>query len=177
MRDGCAGFFTEQALAAGQGINPNAKRPPCPPGAMQWQAPVPLTTNESYSAAQLDALRTGDLAACFGPAFANVPLQHPLTIPGAAGALNEPMRLVHRILEVQPQGGHWGHGRILGEADIHEDDWFITCHFSDDPVMPGTLMYECCLHTLRVLALRLGLIGDANDPNVVWEPILITSPR
>ena len=81
------------------------------------------------------------------------------------------MRLVHRILALEPTGGHWGNGRIIGEADIHADDWFITCHFSDDPVMPGTLMYECCLHTLRVLALRLGLIGDASKGNVVWEPI------
>ena len=26
--------------------------------------------------------------------------------------------------------------------------------------MPGTLMYECCLHTLRVFLLRLGWVGE-----------------
>ena len=64
MRDGCAGFFTEDALVAGQGINVHAKRPARLPGQIEWQPPVPITQRESYSAAQLDALRTGDLAAC-----------------------------------------------------------------------------------------------------------------
>ena len=36
----------------------------------------------------------------------------------------------------------------------------LTCHFVDDHVMPGTLMYECCLHTLRIYLLRLGWVGD-----------------
>jgi len=51
---------------------------------------------------------------------------------------------------------------VEGEADITPNDWFIVCHFSDDPVMPGTLMYECCLHTLRVFLLSLGWVGDAS---------------
>ena len=41
-------------------------------------------------------------------------------------------------------------GLTRAEADIHADDWFMVCHFVDDRVMPGTLMYECCLHTLRI---------------------------
>ena len=45
----------------------------------------------------------------------------------------------------------------------------MTCHFSDDPVMPGTLMYECCLHTLRVYLLRMGWVGETDQ--VVYEPV------
>ncbi len=26
--------------------------------------------------------------------------------------------------------------------------------------MPGTLMYECCLHTLRVHLMRMGWVGE-----------------
>ena len=37
----------------------------------------------------------------------------------------------------------------------------MTCHFVDDRVMPGTLMYECCLHTLRIFLMRMGWVGDA----------------
>ena len=36
-------------------------------------------------------------------------------------------------------------------------------------VMPGTLMYECCAHTLRVLLLRLGWITDQDQ--VAYEPV------
>ena len=60
----------------------------------------------------------------------------PLTIPGGR------MRLVHRVLEIDPAGGRCGIGVIRAEADIHPDDWFLTCHFVDDRVMPGTLMYR-----------------------------------
>src|SRR3984893_4546519 len=51
----------------------------------------------------------------------------------------------------------------------HPDDWFLICHFVDDMVMPGTLMYECCLHTLRVFLMRLGWVGEHDE--VAWQPI------
>src|SRR5207244_767251 len=58
---------------------------------------------------------------------------------------------------------------IVAEADVHPDDWFLTCHFVDDRVMPGTLMYECCLHTLRIYLLRLGWVGEESE--VVCQPV------
>jgi 3-hydroxymyristoyl/3-hydroxydecanoyl-(acyl carrier protein) dehydratase len=51
---------------------------------------------------------------------------------------------------------------------VKPDDWFLTCHFVDDMVMPGTLMYECCLHTLRVLLMRMGWVGEEGE--VACEP-------
>ncbi len=79
------------------------------------------------------------------------------------------MKLVHRVMELQPRGGRYGEGFIRAEADIHPDDWFITCHFVDDRVMPGTLMYECCMHTLRIFLLRMGWVAE--DKGAVWEPV------
>ena len=58
---------------------------------------------------------------------------------------------------------------IRAEADIHPDDWFLTCHFVDDRVMPGTLMYECCMHTLRIFLLRMGWVAEASD--AAWQPV------
>src|SRR5581483_1802392 len=52
---------------------------------------------------------------------------------------------------------------------IHPYDWFLTCHFVDDQVMPGTLMYECCLHTLRIYLLRMGWVAEMDQ--VVLEPV------
>lgn len=158
MRNGCAGFFSEQELAAGKGIVHTqfdlrplpGKLPP------DWREPVPLQ-HESISEAQLDALRTGDLGACFGSQFAGLALHNPLTLPGGR------MKLVDRVLAIEPKGGRFGLGVIRAEADIQPDDWFLTCHFVDDKVMPGTLMYECCLHTLRILLLRMGWVGEADN--------------
>ena len=79
------------------------------------------------------------------------------------------MRLVHRVTDLDPEGGRYGIGGIVAEADIHPDDWFLTCHFSDDQVMPGTLMYECCLHTLRIFLLRMGWIAE--EAGATWQPV------
>ena len=164
MRDGCAGFFSEAELAAGRGVVEarlaHAKRRPT---TQLSERPTfrPLSA-ASFDAAALDALRTGDLTA-LGSDFAGLSLTRPLTIPGGR------MRLVHRITALEPEGGAFDNGLIVGEADIDADDWFITCHFVDDPVMPGTLMYECCMHTLRVFLLALGWVGE--DDTVAFEPI------
>jgi PfaB family protein len=164
MRDGCAGFFSAAELAAGKGIVKGAidLRPQAGKRPADWVQLVPMA-RESYDAGQLDRLRSGDLAGCFGPLFSTLKVRRPLTIPGGR------MQLVHRVMELDPTGGRYGLGMIRAEADIHADDWFITCHFVDDRVMPGTLMYECCLHTLRIYLLRMGWIAEAVD--AAWEPV------
>jgi len=164
MRNGCAGFFSEAELKAGKGIVRGALdlRPRTGKRPAEWMDLVPMET-AAYSAAQLDALRRGDLAGCFGPLFAGLSLQRPLTIPGGR------MQLVHRVMELEPAGGRYGMGFIRAEADIRPDDWFITCHFVDDRVMPGTLMYECCLHTLRVFLLRMGWVAETEG--AAWQPV------
>ena len=190
MREGCAGFFTDAELAGGKGIVHTALDRQPRPGkrTADWRTLVPMTVAR-YDDAQLLALRQGNLEACFGEAFARLPLHHPVTIPGLtpshAGQAHDwqqataeqpdenssrtRMWLVDRILKLDPLAGKFGLGMILGELDIHPNDWFITCHFCDDQVMPGTLMYECCMHTLRVFLLRMGWVGETGQ--VAYEPI------
>jgi len=164
MRDGCAGFFSAAELEAGKGIVRPALdlRPTSGIRPADWLELVPMEV-ESYDATRLAALRSGDLAGCFGPLFAGLNVSRPLTIPGGR------MELVHRVMEIQPRGGRYGEGFIRAEADIHPHDWFITCHFVDDRVMPGTLMYECCMHTLRIFLLRMGWVGEAD--RATFEPV------
>jgi acyl transferase domain-containing protein/3-hydroxymyristoyl/3-hydroxydecanoyl-(acyl carrier protein) dehydratase len=180
MREGCAGFFTEAELAGGKGIIHTAldKRPRPGVRPADWSDPVPMSV-ESFDDNQLLALRRGDLAACFGPAFAGLPLQRPVTLPGLPTNTNDQLKpglersrmwLIDRVLKLDLSAGKFGMGTILGELDIHPDDWFLTCHFCDDQVMPGTLMYECCLHTLRIYLLRMGWIGEAGS--IAYEPIV-----
>jgi 3-hydroxymyristoyl/3-hydroxydecanoyl-(acyl carrier protein) dehydratase len=124
---------------------------------------------QTFSDAQVDSLRRGDLAACFGDRFAGLDLAPSLWLPDGR------LRLIHRIVDLDPVGGRYGLGLIRAEADIHPDDWFLTCHFVDDMVMPGTLMYECCAHTLRVFLQRMGWVTD--KPGVCYEPVIGNGAR
>jgi len=165
MTDGCAGFFTPAEVKNSGGIILTEEEQQAEAGRLpaDWNPPVPMAP-ESYSEEQVNALRRGDLAACFGDLFANQDLSPSLSLPGGR------MRLIDRVVELDLRGGRYGIGRVVAQADIRPDDWFLTCHFMDDMVMPGTLMYECCAHTLRVLLLRMGWISAR--PDTCWEPVL-----
>jgi 3-hydroxymyristoyl/3-hydroxydecanoyl-(acyl carrier protein) dehydratase/3-oxoacyl-(acyl-carrier-protein) synthase len=164
MTNGCAGFFTPEEVAGSGGIilTDEEKQPQAGRKPLDWPAPVALAV-ESYDEAALEELRAGNPAACFGSRFAGVRIPEAQRLPGGR------MRLIDRVLGLEPQGGRYGLGRIRAEADIHADDWFLTCHFVDDRVMPGTLMYECCAHTLRVMLQRMGWILER--PDVRYEPV------
>jgi len=162
MREGCAGFFTPDELAAGKGVMDRQLRRQATKIDKLETTFVPMET-ATYDERQLDALRGGDLPGCFGPLFASLNIEDPLRLPGGR------MKLVDRVTNLNPQGGRYRRGVISAEADIHPDGWFLTCHFVDDRVMPGTLMYECCLHTLRIYLMRMGWVGE--QKNVAWEPI------
>ena len=87
MHKGCAGFFTQDELDAGKGIvltrldkkNENGLK------TGGFSPLAPMTGEESYATEQVNALRHGNLAACFGDAFANLGLQQAKGLPGANG--------------------------------------------------------------------------------------------
>jgi acyl transferase domain-containing protein/3-hydroxymyristoyl/3-hydroxydecanoyl-(acyl carrier protein) dehydratase len=164
MRNGVAGFFTAEALAAGKGVVQTTLDKQARPGkkSEDWRDLVPLEP-AALDASQVDALRAGDLVRAFGSHFAKLNVRRPATIPGGK------LRLVDRVPLIDPRGGRFGIGFVRAEFDIDPKAWFLTCHFVDDMVMPGTLMYECCLHTLRVLLMRLGWIGEADQ--IAHEPV------
>ena len=166
MKKGCAGFFTQEELAKGKGVVLTAEETEPAAGltSADWEIPAPLTEGiEAYDDAKVAALREGRYEQCFGPAFEGLPLAGPVGLPAGR------MKLVDRVLELSPRGGRYGLGSIQGEMDIHPDDWHLACHFIDDHVMPGTLMYECCLHTFRIFLLRLGWVAEA--ANCWYEPV------
>jgi acyl transferase domain-containing protein/3-hydroxymyristoyl/3-hydroxydecanoyl-(acyl carrier protein) dehydratase len=169
MRNGCAGFHTYEEIAASGGIvmSPLERQNTTGVAPEGWTPPAPfphgMNVSESYSDAHVEAFRDGDLAGCFGSGFAGLPLQNPYRLPRGR------MQLFDRVLALEPKGGRFGLGRIQAEADIHPDDWFLTCHFKDDMVMPGTLMYECCAQTLRFLLARMGWVAEMED--VAFEPL------
>ncbi|MDM8550977.1 beta-ketoacyl synthase N-terminal-like domain-containing protein [Desulfobacterales bacterium HSG2] len=163
MRNGCAGFFTEEEVRNSGGIILTQEETMPAKGKKDFTELVPLYS-ESYDDEAVESLRHGDLAGCFGDLFHGIRLAESLWLPKGR------MRLIDRVPLLDPEGGRYGLGIIRAEADIHPDDWFLTCHFMDDMVMPGTLMYECCTHTLRVLLLRMGWVTD--KPGVCYEPVI-----
>lgn len=170
MRHGVAGFFTAEALASGKGIVHTKLDTQPVPGKRpeNWRDLVPLSSCE-LGPTEVAALRAGDLVTAFGPDFAKANLRSPTKLPGGM------LRLLDRVPKLDPAGGRFGLGFVRAEYDIAPDDWFLTCHFVDDQVMPGTLMYECCLHTLRVLLMRIGWVGE--DGEVACEPVPGVSSR
>lgn len=156
MRDGCAGFFTEAEVENSGGIILKTEDTRQVEPASPFTPLVPVQ-KESYSDDQVQALRSGDLQTAFGPGFSDIQLGQNLILPGGR------MHLIDRVLEFEPTGGRFGMGRIVAQADIHPDDWFLTCHFIDDMVMPGTLMYECCAHALRIFTQRMGWVSPRHD--------------
>ena len=154
MRDGCAGFFTEEEVENSGGIilKKEDTQPMAPANTITPLVDMaPMALNEDA----VNALRKGDLGRAFGPRFGGISLGEHQKLPGGK------MHLIDRVLALEPKGGRYGLGKITAEADIHPDDWFLTCHFIDDMVMPGTLMYECCAHALRIFVQRLGWVSPS----------------
>ncbi len=161
MKKGCAGFFSAAELAAGQGDRPDQTRPACrKPGIRpaDWRELAPLSGIESLQ-------RRPDRRSA------------PRAIWPAASARPSPSCRFSDPTPCRKGCSSWSTGwssstrpaavsasaLIRAEADIHSDDWFLTSHFCDDHVMPGTLMYECCLHTLRIYLLRMGWVGESGE--------------
>ncbi len=164
MRNGCAGFFTDKQLAEGKGIvltEDDIKPEPKPD--LPGRENLPQMVRESYDDNKLALLRQGNIEAAFGPQFAGISI-YPHTIPDGK------MKMIDRITEIDPHGGRFGLGRIKAEIDIPQEAWFLTQHFCDDQVMPGTLMYESCMQSLRVFLLRMGWIAPAQTSS--FEPVL-----
>ena len=164
MRDGCAGFFTEEELAAGKGVAPSRldsrRREQV---AVNRGVDLVPTAPTSLDEAGVEALRRSDLASAFGAPFDVLPIADPVGLPGGL------MAMLRRVPKLEPAGGPAGLGFIRAEADVRPGDWYMVCHFIDDRVMPGTLMYECCLHAMRTLLMRQGWVGAREA--VAFEPV------
>ena len=170
MKDGCAGFFTDEEVENSGGIilkKEDLERETHETKNLVKKISIKTEPKNnftsligvektSFSHEKIQALRTGDLETAFGRQFKGITLGKNQWLPGKR------MKLIDRVIELDPQGGRFGKGWISAEADIHEDDWFLTCHFIDDMVMPGTLMYECCAHALRIFVQRMGWVSKEN---------------
>ncbi len=67
-----------------------------------------------------------------------------------------PMLMFDRISEIREEGGEGGKGMVRAELAVRPDLWFFSCHFRDDPVMPGCLGLDALW---QLLGFFLGWLG------------------
>ncbi|MEJ7931855.1 beta-ketoacyl synthase N-terminal-like domain-containing protein [Ramlibacter sp. AN1015] len=150
VRNGRAGFFTEQELKNAGGViwNPATD---LPDASIQHHQAPPTQTARSYSAEQVRALADGRAYDCFGAGFEAVAAHHrtPRIQEG-------PMQLFQQVEQLDPHGGPWGRGTLRATYDIRGDEWFFPGHFKNDPTMPGTLMCEAGFQMMSFYLAALG---------------------
>ena len=154
MRNGQAGFFTDDELAASAGVlwDPASADAGCDGPASRSAAggrdPVD-------AAVPVRAFAAGDGLGCFGPGFERSP-----PTPGRLASRTVACSSSTRSTDFEPKGGPWGRGYLRADDRIQPDDWFFDGHFKNDPCMPGTLMFEGCLQAMAIYLTALGFTLD-----------------
>jgi PfaB family protein len=152
VRNAQAGFFSDEELASSGGIIWDSKTGEHKPdGAAIVAPPFVKCTRNKFSIDQVKAFSEGLVYECFGPGF-ELAQTHSKTPKIQSGM----MRLIDEITDFDPNGGPWGRGYLRVENNIPSDAWYLTCHFKNDPCMPGTLMSDACLQALSFHLTAMG---------------------
>jgi len=69
-----------------------------------------------------------------------------------------------------PGGGRHQRGYIYAAKDVDPRDWFFSCHFYQDPVMPGSLGVEAILQAMQFYALHQNLGAHLKSPHFTHLP-------
>lgn len=163
VRGGQAGFFTDAELTDGGGLRwePERDPPADPPPA----GPVALPDRRRFDPDAVQALAQGRPADCFGPADSADwgRSRHAASAWTATRAhVRSPriesgrMLLLDTVAELDPTGGPWGRGYLRAHTPVTPDDWYFAGHFTNDPCMPGTLMFQGGLQAMAFYLAALG---------------------
>ena len=149
VRNGQAGFFTDEELANSAGVlwDPNEEKP----APAQVDAPFVELQKTKLTSTELKAFASGRPYACFGKGWETA--QPHVRSPRIT---SEKMQFLHEVTQIDHKGGPWGRGYLRAETPVTPDDWFFKGHFKNDPCMPGTLMFDGCLQTMSIYLASLG---------------------
>jgi acyl transferase domain-containing protein/3-hydroxymyristoyl/3-hydroxydecanoyl-(acyl carrier protein) dehydratase len=154
VRNGQAGFFTDQELKESGGVLWSAETGEHSTTA-RLDPPRVAPTGSVFGPDQLTAYYDGRLAECFGRGYE---LLHTHTRSPLGG--KPALRLVDEVTHCDARGGPWGRGYLRARTKLSPRDWFFNGHFHNDPCMPGTLM---CEGTLQAMAFYLTWLGYTLD--------------
>ena len=76
------------------------------------------------------------------------------------------LRLIDN-LKIAKDQGEYGKGYVHATKFMKTYDWFFTCHFYQDPVMPGSLGVEAILQAMQTFALQQDLGRNFKSPKFV----------
>ncbi|MCV7441819.1 3-hydroxyacyl-[acyl-carrier-protein] dehydratase FabA [Mycobacterium paraense] len=161
MRNGQAGFFSDEELAASGGI---LWRPEDETVSGPMESTRARTSRTALRRADLEAMAAGDIWHTFGDGFERA-ASHTRT-PSIAGG---DMLFVDEVTHLDFAGGPWGRGYLRAVAHVNPDTWFFHGHFKNDPCMPGTLMYEATMQTMAIYMTGLGMTLDCDGWR--FEPV------
>jgi 3-hydroxyacyl-[acyl-carrier protein] dehydratase/trans-2-decenoyl-[acyl-carrier protein] isomerase len=78
---------------------------------------------------------------------------------GNAQLPNSYMLMIDQINHISKEGGAYSKGELTSELKIDPEHWFFSCHFKNDPVMPGCLGLDALWQLLGVYLGWSGLQG------------------
>jgi len=142
VRNGQAGFFTDQELANSAGILWTPETQEVVPSP-RLDGPAIPDAPTSYDDAAVRAFAEGRGADCFGKGF-----EYLRTHVRTPRIPTKDLQLFDRVTRLEGRGGPWKRGYLSAELDLSSDDWFFSGHFKGDPCMPGTLMFDGCIQAL-----------------------------
>lgn len=164
MRNGCAGFFTDEELDDGKGVIFNDKdRAEIANAKKGYFPPLIQNSRTQYGYDDMMMLVNGDVAGCFGPEYDQGGLNPSLKFS------SQKFLMIEQVTQVDQQGGPWGLGVLYGQKRLEPDHWYFPCHFKDDEVMAGSLMSEGCGQLAMFYMLWLGM--HKNVKNARFQPM------
>ncbi len=152
VRNGQAGFFTDEELANSMGIL-------WEPETADFRDDVRLDSPQvladciptTLDANKIRSFAAGDVAQCFRRGYERLQThtRTPNIHPGK-------MCLVGDVETLDIVGGPHERGYMRTCYEISEDDWFFDGHFKNDPCMPGTLMFEGGMQVMCIYMIACG---------------------
>merc|ERR1711871_411147 len=70
-------------------------------------------------------------------------------------------------VEIISETGKYGKGYIHGSKQVNKQDWFFSCHFWCDPVMPGSLGVESMFECMEMFCIEQNVCSKLKHPRFV----------
>ncbi|MDA7501967.1 hypothetical protein N8482_01700 [Chitinophagales bacterium] len=143
------GFFSKEALAAQAGLDKGTQVP-------AWYVSEQLQPSD-YMQIKLDSL------------YGKMKLFKAPDLKPHYRLAEDQLNMLDELI-IAKDKGQFGKGYIYATKFIKTYDWFFTCHFYQDPVMPGSLGVESILQAMQVYALQQDLGREFKSPAFVQVP-------